>query len=44
MSYSVRTPVTERAVRTPLPAIEGKLGETQRRSSRFTCGEITWKS
>ena len=44
MSYSVRTPLTERAVRMPLPCIEGKLGDTQRRSSRLTWGEITWKS
>ena len=44
MSYSFRMPLNERAVRMPLPVIEGNWGETQRRSSRFTCGEITWKS
>ena len=44
MSYSVRWPLIERAASTPLPVIEGKPGETQRRSSRLTWGEITWKS
>ena len=44
MSYSLRVPLSERAVSTPLPVIEGKSGETQRRSSRFTWGEMIWKS
>ena len=44
MSYSLRVPLNERAVSTPLPVMEGKSGETQRRSSRLTCGEINWKS
>jgi hypothetical protein len=40
----VRAPVSERAVNTPCPVIEGNFGETQRRSSRLTLGAITWKS
>ncbi len=43
-SYSFRMPLNERAVRMPLPVIEGNWGETQRRSSMFTWDEITWKS
>src|SRR5919112_1652368 len=44
MSYAVRAPVSDRAVSMPRPDIAGKCGDTQRRSSRFTSGAMTWNS
>ncbi len=44
MSYAVRAPVSDLAVTTALPIIEGKSGETQRRSSRLSLGAVSWRS
>ena len=40
MSYAVRLPALRARGEDAAAVIAGKSGETQRRSSRFTCGEI----